>query len=263
MSCDGIFDATPRFFQDTKMFDLSGRVAVVTGAGRGMGLGIAQALASQGAAVAINDCYAERAEDAARTVNDAGGKAVALVADVLREDAVAAMQAELESKLGTADILVNNAGIPADGMVPQQFLETDEAEWRRYLELNLVAVMRCCRCLVPGMCERGWGRVVNVVSEAWRTAGQMGIAAYAAGKAGTVGFSRQLSGEVARRGVTVNCISLGLMDNTGMDELVRTIPCGRLGCAEDAAAAATYLASDEANWVTGQVLGVNGGVVVS
>ena len=241
--------------------NLSGRVALVTGAGQGMGLGIAKALAGRGAAVLVNDYFADRAERAAEELTAGGAQAMALPANLLEPQQVEAMINKAFRGFQAVDILVNNAGVPADGMVPEQFLTTEESEWRRYLELNLVAVMRCCRGLVPAMCQRGWGRVITIVSEAWRSTNGMGIAAYAAGKAGAVGFSRQLSGEVARSGVTVNCLSLGLMNNTGMEKQARAIPCGRLGCPEDVAPAVVYLASREAEWVTGQVLGINGGSI--
>ena len=244
------------------MFDLQGRVALVTGAGRGIGLGIARLLAEQGAAVALNDCCEERAREAAQMISADGGKSVAAPADVCDAEAVCVLAEKIADELGAVDILVNNAGIPLQGMALTPFLDTAPADWDDVIKLNLMGVMNCARALLPGMCERGRGRIVTIVSEAWRSVNGMGIAAYAAGKGGAVSFSRQLSGEVAPRGVTVNCISLGIMDNIpDAKQYARHIPCGRPGAAADAAAAALYLVSDEASWVTGQVLPLNGGVL--
>ena len=244
------------------MFDLSNKVAFVTGAGRGIGLGIARLLASQGAAVAVNDYYEERAREAAEMLGASAGKSMAAPADVCDADAVGEATRQVAAELGPIDILVNNAGIPPEGMALTPFLDTEPADWDAFVKINLLGVMSCTRMLLPGMCERGQGRIVTIVSEAWRSVSGMGIAAYAAGKGGAVSFSRQLSGEVAPQGVTVNCVSLGIMDNVpDAKRYAAHIPCRRPGSAEDVAAAVLYLVSDEASWVTGQVLTLNGGIL--
>lgn len=241
------------------MFELDGRTALITGAGRGIGLGIAEALAEAGARVAINDYHAERAEAAAQSI---GAPALAAPGDVCAAADLDAMAERLREAWGGVDILVNNAGIPAvDGMALKSFQDGEESKWRELVELNLLALMNCTRRFIDAMTERGFGRVINIVSEAWRVGLGSGVCAYGAAKGGAVAFSRQLSGEVAAKGVTVNCVSLGMMDNLPPDDrALRGIPCGRFGSARDAAAAVRYFASEEAGWVSGQVLGVSGGI---
>ena len=244
------------------MFDLSGRVALVTGAGRGMGAGIAAALCGQGACVAVNDLHAERAAETVSALATPE-RALAVAGDVTDADFASRSVAETLSRFGRLDILVNNAGVP-EGMELTPFLETPAAEWWRAIDLNLNAVMRMSAVALEPMRERGYGRIVTIVSEAWRAGGGIGVAPYAAGKAGAVGFSRQLSGEVGRFGVTVNCVSLGMMNNTGMGEkAARHYPIPRLGVPEDAAVAVVFLGAEESGWITGQCLAVNGGIVTA
>jgi NAD(P)-dependent dehydrogenase (short-subunit alcohol dehydrogenase family) len=238
---------------------LGARVALVTGAGQGIGAGIAHALAAEGSAVAVNDLFAERAAAVADAIETEGGRAHAVTADVTDPSAVHAMVAEAESALGPVDVLVNNAGIPADGFVPTVFREMPVQDWDRFVRLNLYGVLHCCKAVLDGMCDRGWGRIVTVSSEAGRLGVGFGISLYGAAKAGAVGFSRHLATELIGTGVTVNCVSLGLMA-TGPDDTRRPPrPTARLGSPEDVAAAVCYLASDAAEWVTGQTLPVNGG----
>ena len=238
---------------------LADRVALVTGAGQGIGAGIARALAAEGAAVGVNDLYADRAEAVATEIETAGGRAFAVAADVTDFAAVNAMVASVEATLGPVDVLVNNAGIPADGFVLRRFREMPVADWDRFVQLNLYGVLHCCKAVVDGMCDRSWGRIVTVSSEAGRLGVGFGISLYGAAKAGAVGFSRHLATELIETGVTVNCVSLGLMA-TGPDDARRPPrPTARLGTPEDVAAAVCYLASDAAGWVTGQTLPVNGG----
>src|SRR5207248_4200617 len=214
-----------------------------------------------GTAVAVNDVHAGRAE----TIAGALPRGMAAVADVTDAAAVSAMVADVEKKLGPVDILVNNAGLPAEGIKLQQFRETDPADWDTLIRLNLHGVLHCTHTVVGGMCDRGWGRVITISSEAARTGTGFGLSLYGAGKAAAVGFSRNLAYEVAPFGVTVNCLSLGTMYREGIDEerLARPYPTGRLGRPADAAAAVAYLASEEAGWVTGQTLPVNGGIHTS
>jgi 3-oxoacyl-[acyl-carrier protein] reductase len=248
------------------LFDLTGRVALVSGAGQGMGAGIAAVLARQGAAVAVNDLVEERAVESAEGVVAAGGRAVAAPFDVTSQESVDAGFAKLQEQLGPVDILVNNAGVPA-GMALTPFLEMDPEEWSPFVDLNLYGVVRCSRAVVGGMCERGWGRIVTISSGAGQIGIPIGVALYGAGKGGGIAFMRHLAMEVASRGVTANSLALGLMSNAAGEEEVKKlgagIPVGRAGTPEDVGAAVTFLASDEASWITGQTIGLNGGSVTS
>jgi 3-oxoacyl-[acyl-carrier protein] reductase len=244
------------------MFDLRGRVALVTGAGQGMGAGIARALAGSGASVLVNDVAAERAERTAEALRAEGRRARACVFDVTDPAALEAALRAGEAELGRVDVLVNNAGIPAGGMAPRPFLDMDPAEWRRYVDLNLYGVLHCIRAVLPGMCERRFGRIVTVASEAGRMGLPIGVSLYGAAKAAAIGFTRHLAFEVGPSGVTTNCVALGAMDNIPepfLRPLLASHPTRRAGTPADAGAAVVYLASDEAAWVTGQTLVVNGG----
>jgi NAD(P)-dependent dehydrogenase (short-subunit alcohol dehydrogenase family) len=238
-----------------------GRVALVTGAGQGVGAGIATALAAAGAAVAVNDLHADRAAAVAARINADGGRAHACVADVTDLTAVEAMVADIEDAAGPVDVLVNNAGIPADGFALRPFRDMPVADWDRFVRLNLYGVLHCTRVTVDGMCERGWGRIVTVSSEAGRMGLPTGVSLYGASKAAAIGFSRHLALELVGTGVTVNCVALGLMATGPDDDRRPPWPTARLGDPDDVAAAVCYLASDGAAWVTGQVLGVNGGAL--
>jgi len=246
------------------MFDLSGRVALVTGSGRRVGLGIAKCLASQGATVVINDYYPERAEEALQIMLGEGHKAIAVACDVTDADAVAKMIAQVERELGSIDILVNNVGLPPGGMDMKPFREMERQQWDLLIDLNLKSILNCVAETLDGMCERGWGRIITITSDSWRTGNNLGTTLYSAGKAGGVGFTKQLSSEVGSDGVTVNCISLGMMNTVAnVDKIAKHFPIPRAGSPEDIGAAAVYLASDEAGWVTGQCMVVNGGVVTA
>jgi NAD(P)-dependent dehydrogenase (short-subunit alcohol dehydrogenase family) len=248
------------------VFDLSGKVALVTGAGQHVGAGIAALLASRGAAVAVNDLFEDRARASAERIAEAGGKAAALAFDVTDPAAVAEGVAGAERALGPVDVLVNNAGVPP-GMGVNPFRDMDPGEWRRYVDLNLYGVMHCTRAVIDGMCERRWGRIITISSEAGRTGIPIGVSLYGASKGGGLAFMRHLALEVARFGVTANSLTLGLMDHAGDEAftsaIAKTIPLGRCGSAADVGAAVVWLASDEAGWVTGQTIGVNGGSVTS
>ncbi len=247
------------------LFRLDGKVAIVTGAGRGMGRGIAETLARQGATVAVNDFYAERAEAAAAELRAAGFKAVAAPCDVTDYDAVHRMVAAVREHAGNVDIYVSNAGVPTSGMGYGKFLESKPEDWARFVQLNLYGLMNGCHAVLPGMIEQRWGRIVAITSESWRAAVPMGIAAYAASKAGVVGFVRQLAAEVGRKGVNVNALSLGTMNNwEGAEELARKnciVP--RAGSPADVGAGVAYLVSREAEWVTGQIHPLNGGGITA
>ena len=238
---------------------LVGRVALVTGAGRGVGAGVAAGLADVGAAVAVNDLDRGRAESVAVGLADAGARAAACVADVTDWAAVQAMVADIEATLGPVDVLVNNAGIPADGFTLRAFRDMPVEDWDRFVRLNLYGVLHCIKATVDGMCARGWGRIVTISSEAGRRGLPTGVSLYGAGKAAAIGFSRHLALDLLDTGVTVNCVALGLMATGPDDDRRPPRPTTRLGRPDDVAAAVAYLASDAAEWVTGQVLGVNGG----
>jgi NAD(P)-dependent dehydrogenase (short-subunit alcohol dehydrogenase family) len=242
------------------LFDLTGRVALVTGAGQNQGAGIARALASRGAAVAVNDLVGERAEAVAKEIAARGGRALAIPFDVTDLAAVRAGVARAERELGAVGVLVNNAGVP-EGMGVAQFREMDPALWRRSGDVH------CCKAVIDGMCTRGFGRVITISSGAGQTGLALGVSLYAAGKGGAIAFMRHLALETARFGVTANTLSLGLMSNAGNADvtaaLAKTVPVGRLGTPEDVGAACVYLASDEAAWLTGQTLGLNGGNLTS
>ncbi len=249
------------------MFDLSGRVVWITGAGRGVGAEIARTLARAGAAIAVNDLYPERAEDTAGAIRSAGGRAFAAVGDVTNASVVARLAAEISAALGPIDVLVHNAGLPTSGMRLAPFVETEPAEWRALIDLNLHAGMLTARAVLPSMLARRFGRVVLIVSDAART-GEPKLAAYSAAKAALLGFARSLAREVGGDGVTVNCIALGSIaserrDPDEMARLARRYPTGRLGRPDDVAPAVLYLASQEASWVTGQTVVVNGGVTTT
>jgi NAD(P)-dependent dehydrogenase (short-subunit alcohol dehydrogenase family) len=250
------------------MFDLGGRVALVTGAGQHTGEGIARALARQGAAVAVNDFHADRAERVAKRIESEAGRAVAVPFDVTEASAVAAGVRAASHALGPIDILVNNVGNAGAGAFePRPFLEIEPSEYAKFLDANLLGVLHCTRAVLAGMCERGFGRVIAISSGAGVAGNPMGISIYGAGKGGAIAFMRHLAMEVARRGVTANTLALGLMAHVGDAEstrgMARSVPVGRLGTPEDVGAAVVWLASAEAAWVTGQTIGINGGSLTS
>jgi NAD(P)-dependent dehydrogenase (short-subunit alcohol dehydrogenase family) len=229
---------------------LDGRVALVTGAGQGVGAGIARVLAERGAEVVVNDLFAERAEAVAREV---GGRAVAF--DVTDLDAV---RAGFEAA-GPVDILVNNAGIPTDGFPLVDFKDSDPELWHRFVDLNLYGVLHCTRTALPGMCERGWGRVVTISSEAGRVGMGIRVSLYGASKAAGIMLMKHVAHEVGPSGVTCNALALGGMEGIPLDPKRQPIP--RLGTGRDVGNAVAFLASDDAEWITGQVIPVNGGAV--
>jgi len=251
-------------------FELTGRTAVVTGAGQGVGRGIARTLAAHGARIAVNDFVLERAQVVAEEIVAEGGVALALQADVADFTGVQAMADKITARLGAVDILINNAGNAGpDGAMPRlDFWNTEPAEWDRYLRVNLHGVMVCARVFTGGMVERGYGRVITIVSDAGRT-GEQGHEAYSAAKAGAAGFSRALARAMGRYGVTANTISLSNMAREGWEptdaeaalvrEMLKRYIIRRQGRPDDVAAVALLLASDVSGWITGQNFPVNGG----
>lgn len=243
------------------MFDLTGKVALVTGAGRHVGRGIAEALASQGAAVAINDIVEARAQEAADAIVAGGGRAMAAPADATDRSSVQAMIAAVEAELGPVDILVSNAGNSgAQPAQPTKFVDMDPADWNPYVDINFYAVLNGIHAVLPGMIERGGGRIITISSDAGRQGIGMGMSIYSGGKAGALGFQRSLACEVGKHDVTVNAVSLGMIPGDWDPGPPKGIPLGRYGAPADVGPAVVYLASDEASWVTGQILSVNGGV---
>lgn len=245
----------------SKLFDYTGRVALVTGAGQGMGLGIVRALATQGARVLLNDFYAERAEAAAASLREAGLEVTAAPADITAAGAAESLVALAQERYGSLDTLVNNAGVPL-GMSTslRTFEHLTTADFERQLDLNFRAVVSLTRAVLPGMRARKFGRMVTISSESWRLGQAMGLTDYAAAKAATIGFMRNLCKEVGPDGITVNVLSLGAMNNYGYDEIARKVTAvGRAGSPEDVGAAVAYLASSEASWMTGQMIPLNGG----
>ena len=244
-----------------RLFDLGGRIALVTGAGQGMGLGIARALALQGARVLVNDFYAERAEAAAAGLRAEGLEALAAPADITTPGTAESLTALARHHWGDIDTLVNNAGVPV-GMSTslRTFEHLGAADFERQLDLNFRAVVHLCRAVLPSMRAHRFGRIVTISSESWRLGQSMGLSDYAAAKAATIGFMRNLCKEVGPDGITANVLSLGAMNNYGYDEIARKVTAvGRAGTPEDVGAAVAYLVSTEASWMTGQVIPLNGG----
>ena len=244
------------------MFDLSGQTALVTGASGGIGGAIARALHRQGAAVAL---AGTRDAVLAALAAELGEGAQALAADLADPAAADRLVRDAEAALGPIDILVNNAGITRDNLA----LRLREEDWQAVIEVNLTAAFRLTRAALRGMVRRRHGRVISIASVVGVT-GNAGQANYAAAKAGLIGMTKSIAAETATRGITLNCIAPGMIVTAMTDKLsdeqrariAATIPMGQFGTSEDVAAAAVYLASAEAGYVTGQTLHVNGGMVM-
>jgi 3-oxoacyl-[acyl-carrier protein] reductase len=246
------------------MLDLTGKVAIVTGASRGIGRGVAAMLASRGAHVVA----AARGENAAGTVEDihaAGGKGEAAAADVTDAAAIDAMVSGVLQRHGRIDILVNNAGIARD----QLMLRMKREDWDQVIATNLTAAFVLVQATLKPMIKQRTGRIISISSVVGQT-GNAGQANYAASKAGLIGFSKALARELASRNITVNVVAPGLIEtdmthainHKAQGDWAAQIPLGRLGTTADVAAAVCFLASDEASYITGQVLAVNGGMYI-
>ncbi len=245
---------------------LAGRVVLVTGAARGIGAGIARAAAAAGASVAVCDVAEDTAHSTAGAI---GARALALRMDVSDARSVRAAVAEAEARLGPIDVLVNNAGIDVIG----PFVESHEDAWDRLWAVNVKGTLLATRAVLDGMIARERGRIVNIGSDAGRV-GSSGEAVYSATKGGIIAFTKTLAREVAKHGVTVNCVCPGPTDTALLEQvrefdeklhasLARAIPLRRLGRPEDVAAAVVFLAGDDAAYITGQTLSVSGGLTMA
>ncbi len=244
------------------MFDLRGRCALVTGASGGIGGAIAKALHQAGAKLAISGTRLDALEALAGELGDGVQVLPCNLADPVE---TAALAGQAEEALGQLDILVNNAGLTRDNLS----MRMKDEDWALVLEVNLTAGFRLARGAMRGMMKRRWGRIVGITSIVGVT-GNPGQANYAASKAGMIGMSKSLAQEIANRGITVNCVAPGFiqtamtdaLDETQHERLLGAIPAGRLGLPEDIAASVVFLASEEAGYVTGQTLHVNGGMAM-
>ena len=245
------------------VFDLNGRTALITGASRGIGRAAALLLARQGARVVLAARNEELLDEVAGAVREDGGEAHPMALDLGHHESIPAAVRGLPSEFAAVDILVNNAGITADNLLARMTLE----QWQRVLDVNLTGAFVLTKALVRGMMRRRHGRVVSVSSVAG-VVGNAGQANYAASKAGLIGFSKSLARELLSRGITVNVVAPGFIET----DMTAALPDGsgerfleqhglvRLGTVDDIAAAVLYLASDEASYVTGEVLSVSGGM---
>jgi 2-hydroxycyclohexanecarboxyl-CoA dehydrogenase len=249
------------------MRGLRGKTILVTGAARGIGRAIAGRLVEEGCAVGVLDLDATGASAAAAELRDAGGRACALACDLRDGAAVEQIVATCECELGPLFGLVNNAGWDRAG----DFVDTDPAFWRQVIDVNLYGPLHATRAVLPGLLARGAGRVVSIASDAGRV-GSSGEAVYSACKGGIIAFTRSLAREVARKGVSLNCVSpgptdtqlLATIDPTGrlQQALARAIPMGRVGRPDDIPGAVAFLLSDDAAFITGQVLSISGGLTM-
>ena len=244
------------------MFDLTGKIALVTGASGGLGSAIARALHAQGAVVVLSGTRAEALETLKAELGDRAFAAPANLADTA---AVDGLIGQAEGLAGPVDILVSNAGLTRDGLL----LRMKDEDWDTVIRVNLEAYFRLSRAALRGMMKRRWGRIVGIASVVGVT-GNPGQTNYAASKAGMIGFSKALAQEVAARNVTVNCVAPGFiaspmtdaLNEAQRDTILSRIPAARLGQGPEIAAACVYLASEEAAYVTGQTLHVNGGMAM-
>ena len=245
------------------MFDLTGKTALVTGATGGIGAAIAKVLHKAGATVAISGTRAQVLEELKAEL---GGERVHVLACNLSDPAaVEKLVPAAEAAMGGLDILVNNAGITKDGLA----MRMKDEDWSSVIDVNLTASFRLARAAMRGMMKKRWGRIVNITSVVGVT-GNPGQANYVASKAGVIGLTKSLAQELAARSVTVNAVAPGfiatpmtdVLNDKQKEKILGRVPAGKLGTPEDIAAAVLYLASDEANYVTGQTLHVNGGMAM-
>lgn len=242
---------------------LTGKVALVTGGANGVGRAICLALAREGAAIAVN--YRSSADEARAVVTEieaAGGKAIAIGADVSQLEEIKALVAKVVGDFGRLDVLVNNAGVAQR----QRFAETTPADWRRQIDTCLYGAIHCCHEAIPHLERSGGGRIVSLVGDSSRV-GESGLSIVAAARAGVIGLTKSLARELGRSGATANVVSLGLVETAhdrdwveaNREKLVRLYPLRRLGQPEDVAPLVALLASEHGGWITGQVISISGG----
>ncbi len=244
------------------MFDLSGKKALVTGATGGIGGAIAKALHAQGAHVGISGRNTIKLEALAKELGD---RVTVLAADLSSDEAIADLVSKAEEAMGQIDILVNNAGLTRDNLS----MRMKDEEWQEVIDVNMTATFKLAKAVQRGMMKRRLGRIINIASVVGVT-GNPGQCNYVASKAGMIGWSKAMAQEIASRGITVNCIAPGFIATAMTDALNddqkakinATIPAGKMGASEDIAGAAVYLASDEAAYITGQTIHVNGGMAM-
>ena len=246
----------------SSMFDLTGKCALVTGASGGIGADIARGLHAAGASVGLSGT---REAPLQALAEELGARAHVLPCNLSDGEAVGALPKQAAEAMGSVDILVNNAGITRDNL----FMRMSDDEWQSVLDVNLTATMKLCKGVMRGMMKARWGRIVNISSVVGAT-GNPGQANYAASKAGMIGMSKSLAYEVASRGITVNAIAPGFIETAMTEKLtddqkagiLGQVPAGRMGTPGEIAAAAVYLASTEASYITGATLHVNGGMAM-
>ncbi|MAN63199.1 MAG: 3-oxoacyl-[acyl-carrier-protein] reductase [Parvibaculum sp.] len=244
------------------MFDLTGKTALVTGASGGIGSAVAKMLHAQGATVALSGTRVEALEAVAAELGD---RAHILPCNLSDSAAVDALPKQAEEAMGQLDILVNNAGVTKDNI----FMRMKDEEWDAVLAVNLTASFRLARASMRGMMKRRWGRIISITSVVG-TMGNPGQANYAASKAGVTGMTKSIAQEVASRNVTANCVAPGfiatamtkVLDEGQQERVNGMIPMGRMGSGDEIAASVLYLASEEAAYVTGQTIHVNGGMIM-
>jgi 2-hydroxycyclohexanecarboxyl-CoA dehydrogenase len=260
---------------------LKGKVALVTGAGRHIGRQIALTLAEEGAFVGVNDFFGDRADQVAEEIRRKSGQALPLKADVTNGEEIEGIVNSLAAKFGKVDILVNNAGIKpfeTDQAILIGFRRTQKKDWDSAIKVNLYGAFNCTRAVLNLMCKKQYGKIINIMSDAGRI-GELGLVAYSAAKAGLAGFTKALAKEVAPFCINVNSVSLGAVPGPSLDEQLGKTPeerdqrlqeqfqfyplakgLGRLGLPSDCANLVAFLASDVAEWITGQIISVSGGL---
>ncbi|RJQ75226.1 MAG: SDR family oxidoreductase [Desulfobacteraceae bacterium] len=262
--------------------ELAGKVAFITGAGQGVGKGIAQVFAAEGALVAVNDLFAERADSVVRAITEAGGKAMNAAADITDLDQVKSAVARVVDNFGPVDILVNNAGVPHEvrsGAVKRTvFSGSDPMVWKKQIDLNLYGCLNCVHSVLDSMIQRNNGKIISIISEAGRT-GEANLAVYSGAKAGILGFTKAIARENGRYAINANCIAIGATAHEGtkpildpdatpetneiLNKMLKVYPIGkglkRIGRPYDAAYAVAFLASPKSQFITGQCLSVSGG----
>lgn len=248
--------------KDKDMFDLTGKAALVTGATGGIGGEIAKALHAQGAVVAISGRNKEKLDALAAEL---GSNVHAIFADLSNSDGIAALVKDADEAMGQVDVLVNNAGLTRDNLS----MRMKEEEWQEVLNVNLTAPFMLAKACQRGMMKRRFGRIINI-SSVVGTTGNPGQCNYVASKAGLMGWTKSMGMEIASRGITVNCVAPGFiatamteaLDDNQKEKINGTIPMGRMGSPDEIASAVAYLASDEAAYVTGATIHVNGGMAM-